>query len=179
KSAGGSPIQMFNGNRSGERYAGVLGGGQAPGNIFPQAGEKFSAAQFDVTYDQQSFPVKFYGHYGRTQDKDLNGSIAGAPEETWNYYAAQVKYNLTPTIYAAARYSGATTEMLNGKATDGNVDRIQVGGGLWITRNLLMKLEYVDQKYTGFAVGDMVNNNIQAWHGPRFSGFVTEVSFSF
>lgn len=57
KSAGGSQIQMFNGNRSGERYAGVLGGGQAPGNVFPQAGEKFSAAQFDVTFDNGS-PIK-------------------------------------------------------------------------------------------------------------------------
>ena len=42
KAAGGSSMQMFTGNRSGERYAGVLGGGQAPGNVFPQAGEKYT-----------------------------------------------------------------------------------------------------------------------------------------
>lgn len=179
KAAGGSSLQMFSGNRSGERYAGVMGGGQAPGNVFPQAGEKFSAAQFDLTFDDAHLPIKLYGHAGRTQDKDINGTAAGAPEETWNYYAGDVVYKITPALYAAARYSGATTEMLNGRETGGKVNRIQVGGGFWLTKNMLMKLEYVTQKYSGFRNGDMVNNNIQAWRDPEFNGFVAEVSFAF
>ena len=178
KSGGGSQMQMFTGNRSGERYAGVLGGGQAPGNVFPQAGEKFSAAQFDVTFDGSS-PLKLYGHYGMTQDKDINGSVAGEPEEKWNYYAADAKYEITPSIYAAARYSAATTSMLAGKDSDGKVNRIQVGGGYWLSKNLLLKIEYVTQKYSGFAEGQVVNNNIAAWRDPEFSGFISEVSFSF
>lgn len=179
KAAGGSAIQMFSGNRSGERYAGVLGGGQAPGGVFPQAGEKFSAAQFDLTFDKSGFPIKLYGHYGRTQDLDINGTAAGTPAEKWTYYAADAVYNLTPTIYAAARYSAAQPEMLAGKASNGKVDRIQFGGGLRITRNMLMKVEYVTQKYSGFATGDVVNNGVQAWRNPEFSGVITEVSFSF
>lgn len=176
--AGGSSIQMFSGNRSGERYAGVLGGGQAPGGVFPQAGEKFSAAQFDVGWDGSS-PIKLYGHYGLTQDKDLNGSLPGAPEEKWSYFAGQVVYKLTPALYGAARYSGAGTHMLAGNATDGKVDRYQIGGGFWLTKNLLMKLEYVNQKYRGFNQGEMVNNGIQAGREPSFSGLISEVSFSF
>ncbi|HEY0156656.1 MAG TPA: hypothetical protein VGF28_05125 [Thermoanaerobaculia bacterium] len=178
KSGGGSQLQMFTGNRSGERYAGVLGGGQAPGNVFPQAGEKFSAAQFDVTWDNGS-PVTLYGHYGITQDLDINGTLPGKPEEKWNYFAGHVKYNITPTLYAAARYSGATTSMLAGANSDGKVDRIQVGGGFWLTKNLLMKVEYVNQKYSGFREGQIVNNNIAAWREPSFSGVISEVSFSF
>lgn len=178
KAAGGSAIQMFSGNRSGERYAGVLGGGQAPGGVFPQAGEKFSAAQFDVTFDNHS-PLKLYGHYGMTQDKDINGIAAGAPEEKWTYYAGDVVYKITPALYAAARYSNASTDMLGGAASNGKVDRYQVGGGLWLTRNLLVKMEYVNQKYDGFAVGQVVNNGIQAWKNPSFSGVISEVSFSF
>ncbi|HEX2832847.1 MAG TPA: hypothetical protein VHW00_07520 [Thermoanaerobaculia bacterium] len=178
KAAGGSAMQMFSGNRSGERYAGILGGGQAPGGVFPQAGEKFSAAQFDVTWDNGS-PLKLYGHYGMTQDLDINGTAAGTPEEKWNYYAADVKYEITPALYAAARYSAAATSQLSGQDSDGRVNRIQVGGGFWLTKNLLMKMEYVQQKYSGFSQGQVVNNNIQAWRDPEFSGFVSEVSFSF
>ena len=176
--AGGSSIQMFSGNRSGERYAGVLGGGQAPGGVFPQAGEKFSAAQLDVTFDSSS-PIKLYGHVGRTQDKDINGSLAGAPEETWSYFAGDVVYKLTPALYAAARYSGARVDMLQGKETNGAVNRYQVGGGFWLTKNLLMKVEYVNQKYTGFVTGEMVNNGVAAWRNPEFRGVITEVSFAF
>jgi hypothetical protein len=178
KSSGGSAMQMFSGNRSGERYAGILGGGQAPGNVFPQAGEKFSAAQFDVTFDNGS-PLKLYGHFGRTQDLDINGSAAGTPEEKWSYYAADATYNFTPAIYGAVRYSGATTSLLNGQLSDGKVNRIQVGGGFWLSKNLLAKVEYVHQQYNGFAQGQMVNNNIQAWRNPEFSGVISEVSFSF
>ncbi len=178
KAAGGSSMQMFTGNRSGERYAGVLGGGQAPGNVFPQAGEKFSAAQFDVTFDNGS-PVKLYGHYGRTQDLDINGTLAGTPEEKWSYYAADVKYEITPALYAAVRYSGADVSQLGGAASDGNVKRIQAGGGFWLSKNLLMKVEYVQQKYSGFSEGQIVNNNIAAWRDPSFSGVISEVSFRF
>jgi hypothetical protein len=178
KAAGGSAMQMFTGNRSGERYAGVLGGGQAPGNVFPQGGEKFSAAQFDVTFDNGS-PLTAYAHYGLTQDLDINGSAVGTPEEKWSYYAGHVKYNITPALYAAARYSSAAPTKLNGSDSDGNVNRIQFGGGLWLTKNLLVKLEYVQQKYSGFSAGQMVNNNIQAWRDPEFSGVISEVSFSF
>jgi predicted porin len=147
--------------------------------VFPQAGEDFSAAQFDLTYDDAALPIKLYGHVGRTQDKDINGSAPGTPEETWNYYAADAVYKIMPALYAAARYSAATTQMLEGRETGGKVNRIQVGGGLWLTRNMLMKLEYVTQKYSGFRDGDMVNNGVQAWRDPEFSGLVAEVSFAF
>ncbi|HEX8170447.1 MAG TPA: hypothetical protein VF824_07905 [Thermoanaerobaculia bacterium] len=179
KAAGGSAMQMFSGNRSGERYAGILGGGQAPGNIFPQAGEKFSAAQFDVTYDRKNFPVKLYAHAGRTTDKDINGTANGTPEETWSYFAADAKYEFTPTVYGAVRYSGAIADKIAGIDSEGKVNRLQVGGGLWLTRNVLLKMEYVQQKYRGFASGVMVNNGIQAWRNPEFSGVISEVSFSF
>jgi predicted porin len=178
KSVGGSQMQMFTGNRSGERYGGVLGGGQAPGGVFPQAGEKFSAAQFDLTWDS-NLPIKLYGHYGITEDQDLNGSLPGAPEEKWAYYAGDLVYKFTPSIYAAARYSAAQADMLTGRASEAKVDRIQVGGGLWLTKNLLLKVEYVTQKYSGFAQGDMINNGVQAWRDPEFSGVLSEVSFSF
>lgn len=179
KAVGGSAIQMFSGNRSGERYAGVLGGGQAPGGVLPQGGEKFSAAQVDVTWDADNSPLELYGNYGRTKDADLNGSAAGAPEETWNYYAGDVVYKINPIVYAAARYSAATTDSLAGVASNGKVARYQVGGGLWLTKNLLMKVEYVNQKYSGFGKGQVVNNGIDASKNPSFKGFISEVSFSF
>lgn len=48
-----------------------------------------------------------------------------------------------------------------------------------LTRNLLMKVEYVDQKYRRFIADEMVNNGVQAWRDPRFNGVISEVSFAF
>lgn len=176
--ANGSRATLFSGNRSGERYGAVLGGGQAPGGVLPQAGKDVRAGQFDVTFDSAS-PIKLYGHIGQTMDKDTNGSAPGAPEERWRYYAADVVYRFTPAVYAAARYSAADALKIANVNSNGKVDRIQLGGGLWLTKNLLAKVEYVTQQYRGFVPGNMVNNGIQAWRNPSFKGVVSEVSFAF
>ncbi|HEY2323959.1 MAG TPA: hypothetical protein VGJ82_13975 [Thermoanaerobaculia bacterium] len=174
-----STATLFSGNRSGERYGGVLGGGQAPGDVLARAGKDVTAYQFDATWDAKEMPLKLYGHAGRTKDSDINGIAALKLDETWTYYAGDVVYKLTPALYAAARYSGANADKFNGNASNGKVRRIQLGGGLWMTRNMLFKVEWVDQKYTGFAAGDMVNNGIDAGRSPEFKGLVSEVSFAF
>ena len=174
-----STATLFSGNRSGERYGAVLGGGQAPGDILPGKGKRILAYQGDLTYDAANVPLKLYGHVGMTKDRDTNGPAAGRPQECWNYFAAEAKYNLTKTLYGAVRYSGAYADKLNDVKSDGKVDRIQIGGGLWMTKNILVKVEWVDQKYRGFASGDVVNNGIAAWRNPEFKGMVSEVSFAF
>lgn len=175
---GGSRATLFSGNRSGERYGAVLGGGQAPGGVLLGVQKEVNAAQFDMTFDGDS-PIKLYGHYGVAKDSDTNGSGPGRPEESWSYYAGDVVYKFNPAIYAAARYSAANATKISNLDSNAKVNRIQVGGGLWLTRNLLVKVEYVTQKYNGFRSGDMVNNGIQASRDPKFSGMVAEVSFSF
>lgn len=170
---------LFSGNRSGERYGAVLGGGQAPGTVLPNTSKDLTAVQGDMTFDDASFPVKLYGHYGVVRDSDANGPAAGAPEERWSYFAGQAVYKLSPSIYASARYSAARAGKIAGNTSDGKVGRIQLGGGLWLTKNMLMKVEYVTQKYDGFRSGVMLNNGIQAWRNPSFKGIVSEVSFAF
>src|ERR1043165_2406388 len=174
-----SRATLFSGNRSGERYGAVLGGGQAPGDVLPNTGKDMTAYQGDVTFDTANFPLKFYGHYGVVRDDDANGPAPGTPEEKGAHYAAEGKLQLTKPLYGAVRYSVADPKLVAGIASNGKVDRLQVGGGLWLTKNLLMKAEWVNQKYSGFAAGVMVNNGIQAWKNPSFKGFVSEVSFAF
>ena len=44
---------------------------------------------------------------------------------------------------------------------------------------MLLKMEWVDQKYSGFNSTDIVNNGILAGPDPQFKGIVSEVSFAF
>src|SRR5207247_968463 len=83
-----SRATLFSGNRSGERYGAVLGGGQAPGSVLPNTGKDLAAYQGDVTFDDAKIPVKLYGHYGFVLDNDVNGPLPGTPEERWTYYAS-------------------------------------------------------------------------------------------
>jgi len=174
-----SRATLFSGNRSGERYGAVLGGGQAPGDVLPNTGKDLTAYQGDVTFDDAKVPVKLYAHYGTTRDTDVNGPAPGTPEERWSYYAAQAMYKFNAATYAVARYSAANADQISGVTSNGRVSRIQVGGGLWITRNMLAKIEYVTQKYSRFGAGVVLNNGVAAWRNPSFKGFISEVSFSF
>ena len=135
--------------------------------------------QGDVTFDDTKIPVKLYAHYGMTRDTDVNGPAPGTPEERWSYYAAQAMYKFNPALYAVARYSAASADQISGSNSNGRVNRFQVGGGLWLTRNMLAKFEYVTQKYSGFENGVVLNNGVAAWRNPSFKGLISEVSFSF
>ena len=44
---------------------------------------------------------------------------------------------------------------------------------------MLVKVEWVDQKYSGFLLGNVVNNGVDAGRSPQFKGLVSEVSFAF
>jgi len=168
---------LFSGNRDGERYGGEIGGGQAPGQVLPAGAKDVTAWQADLTWTGDK--LSLYGHYGNTEDADINGVAEGTPTEEWNYYAGQAVWKFTPKVHGAVRYSAARADILNDVASDGKVDRIQIGGGYWLTDELLAKIEYVHQEYDDFAEGDVLNNNIQAWRDPSFSGVAMEVSFSF
>jgi hypothetical protein len=61
----------------------------------------------------------------------------------------------------------------------GRVDRIQIGGGYWITDTILAKLEYVHQDYSGFDSSERQVSGIDSWRDPSFDGVIAEVSFSF
>lgn len=173
-----SRAALVAGNRSGERYGAVIGGGQAPGDILPAAGRDLTAYQFDATFEGDS-PVKLYGHFGTTKDNDINATLAGKQEEKWNYYSGEAAYYFTRNLYAAARYSGANASKFAGHNSDAEVNRIQLGGGVWLTRNMLVKAEWVEQKYSNFIQGEMVNNGVQGWKDPEFKGLVAEFSFAF
>jgi predicted porin len=155
----------------------VLADGDGPGQISPANGKDVLAFQGDVTWNH--WPYEVYGNLGWTRDKDTNGSAPGSPEESWYYGAAEGVYHLTPNLYAVARYSGAVAGKINDISSDGVVHRIQVGGGYWITRTMLIKLEYVHQWFDGFSSAEGTVSGVDAWRDPKFNGVIFEASFSF
>ena len=186
----GTDDQLFHNNRSGGMYGGVMADGNAPGQVTPGNGQRVTALQYDATYDPANRPFEIYTHVGWVQDADLNGTGAGSPREAWLYYAAEGVYNFTDRLYAAARYSGASALSLTrsgaertvlGRSSSGSgiVHRIQVGGGYWLHKNILTKLELVYQKYDDFEPAGGQVSGVDVWQDPEFYGLISEVTFSF
>ncbi|MCH8328622.1 MAG: hypothetical protein IID15_08905, partial [Candidatus Marinimicrobia bacterium] len=90
---GGSTSNLFSGNRSGGRYADVLGGGGEPGQIRPGSGQDITAWQADVALELGKLTMQ--GHYGNILDADINGYNPADEKtfeevaESWDYYSLQ------------------------------------------------------------------------------------------
>lgn len=179
---GGSFGNLFSGNRSGGRYADVLGGGGEPGQLIPGNGQDITAWQGDI--ELHAGKLTLQGHFGNIRDADTDGtnpkdeSTFGKPAESWDYYGIQAVYGMGSPIHAAVRYTGATVKELKGSPASGQVARLQVGIGLWVARGLLVKVEYVNQTTTGFGEGTAVDR-LAVGLDPKFSGIISEVSVSF
>jgi hypothetical protein len=170
--AGGANNQitdLYASTRSGEPYNAIFNAGDDAGNITPMAGLDVQAYQGDLTWN--CWPWELYGNVGWTQDS--------AYDERWLYGAGMATYHITSALYLAAQYSYAIAGAVNGVDSSGWVERFQVGGGYWLTKSLLCKLEYVYDQYNNFSPSAGTVSGVIASDNPRFSGLTAEVSFGF
>ena len=169
-------IYLYAGDRAGSRYYNVIEGGNYSGRMDPGFALSGFAPGGPVGGEMTAIMinpfVKFQGleFFGKFEN------IAGkrnteADTRTFNQYGAELLYRFGPSenIYAGGRYNLVTGEMANGD--DIEISRINVGGGWFMTKNVLAKIEYVNQQYDGFTSGPR--------QGAEFSGVMLEAVISF
>ena len=163
---------LYTGDRAGSRYYSVMdtvGSTEAAqawsGNIQPGFNDKVRA------YVVNPF-VKFQG-------LELMGNIEKAKGRTntetvdreWTQNAVEGVYRFAAheQLFAGARYNTASGRLAGAAfaGRDLDVERIQVGGGWFITPGVMMKAEYVRQTYDGFPTTDSRS-------GGKFKGYVVE-----
>ncbi len=168
----GSFNSLYAGNRSGSRYAGVLKDGPDVGTLNIGRGQDVLAYHFDIGF--RIGKVRVFGMGGAAFDFDINGSEEESPEEHWYYYGSEVQVNITPGLYVAGRYNEARSTKMAGQDIQAMVSGLQIGGGYWLWKNALLKLEYVHQTYEDFL--PYYNGLPALMFNPRFYGLVAEVS---
>ena len=102
---------------------------------------------------------------GRSQQANIN-------ERNWTHIMAEVVYRFgnTENFYLGARYNTASGEDVG--LNDVTIDRYNIGGGVFFTKNVLAKIEYVNQTYDGFPVGNRLFEG-------EFNGFMIETVIQF
>jgi hypothetical protein len=158
---------LFSGDRAGSRYYSVVdtvGSTEAAqftsGHINPGF-SKVRAYQFNPFVKYQG--LELFGVVERATGRQL----AETSDRTWHQYAAEALYRFHgERLYVGGRYNTVEGE-LRGVTQKVGMDRTQVGGGWFITPNVLLKGEYVTQQYNDFPTTD--------WRtGGRFKGFMVE-----
>lgn len=163
----GTRDYLFNGDRAGSRYYNILETAESTSDFLPRFNPGFSCL---TSYQVNPF-VKFQGLEFFGVLEQVQGGNEGAGRYT------QLGGELLYRIGGAERfYVGGRYNMVSGEATEGGarqeITRVNVGGGWFLTQNVLTKVEYVTSSYEGAGFTGK-------YAGAEYSGVVIEAVISF
>lgn len=177
-SSRGSTQYLYSGDRAGTRYYNVMQGSVEgvrydtdfrAGRLNPDFGEELTA--FMINPFVKLGGLEFFGIYEVASGK----YEAESDDRTWTHLSGELLYRFgaTEDFYVGARYNTANGEdLIGGTVHDVSVNRFNVGGGWFLTKNVLAKLEYVNQQYNDYPAGTYRDD-------AQFDGFNIEAVISF
>lgn len=164
---------LYGGDRAGSRYYFVMENTLATskdnyssGLITPGFTNELTAIMVNPFVKYKG--LEFFGMVEKVSGK----TKAEVDERDFTQLGAELIYRFgkNENLYVAGRYNNVSGETLAGDEVD--VTRFNIGAGWFMTKNILVKFEYVNQKYDGYA-----ENNIL--HEGKFNGFVAEAVIAF
>lgn len=169
--AGSPGITLYAGDRAGSRYYSVLentksttNGNFTSGALNPGMSREMTAWQINPFVKVGG--LELFGVIERA--KGRNATETDEQKREFSQYAADAVFRFLPReqLFVAARYNTAEGR-LAAMANDVGANRWQFGGGWFITPSVMLKGEYVTQKYNDFPTTDIRN-------GGKFNGFIME-----
>ncbi len=176
-----SRVYLYGADRAGSRYYLVLEDAEASaksnfrsGRYDPGFRNEITAIMINPFLKYQGLEIFGLAEFtsGRS-DSEFEDMTFNPKNRNWTQYMVEVIYRFgnTENFYVGGRYNTASGEEA-GSGLDVTIDRINVGAGVFITKNVVAKLEYVSQTYDGFAPGNIFNEG-------KFNGVVFESVISF
>ena len=160
---------LYSGDRAGSRYYDVLENTASTeaanawsGAIRPGMSSKITAMQVNPFVKFRG--LEFFGVAEKTEGRTATETA----NREWTHYVAEMTYRFLADerVFVAGRYNTAKGE-LTGITNKVSVDRYNLGGGWFITPNVMLKGEWVSQKYNDFPTADIRN-------GGKFKGYLVE-----
>lgn len=156
---------LFSGDRAGSRYYDVMvdsvGRDRWSGTIQP--GFRNNVQAFQINPFIKFKGLEFFGLVEEGKGK----AAAEATRRTMSQKAADLVYRFADDrLYVGGRYNTATMR-LQGMTVDVGADRSALAAGWFISPLVLLKGEFVNQKYNDFPTTDRRS-------GGKFKGFVVE-----
>ena len=147
-------LDFYNGDRAGSRYYFVM--------------ENTAMTSFMINPFLKYKGLEFFGIFESASGRNL----VETERRTYNQYAAELLYRFgnTENLYFGGRYNKVDGKLITGD--DISVDRYNIGGGWFMTKNILTKLEYVNQKYDEYPATNIRRDG-------KFNGFMLEAVISF
>ncbi len=164
---------LYSGDRAGSHYFLVMEnnnsttGTRASGRFDPGFSDKVTSFMGNIFMKYNG--LEFFGTYETATGRARTETSL----RTVNQFAGDVVYRFgsTENFYVGARYNKVKGE-LAGIANKVSVDRTAFSAGWFMTKNIMMKGEYVVQNYSDFPTTDIRS-------GGKFHGVVFEAAVAF
>jgi len=167
---------LYGGDRGGSHYWGVMELDNASlatsafsGRFNPGFSRNIQAFMLNGFLKAGGF--EFFGTFETA--KGNAGTVADATKRKMNQAAAEgvYRFGARENVFVGARYNTVHAK-LAGYTDNVEIDRLAFSAGWFLTRNILLKGEYVNQEYEKFKVTDILN-------GGKFHGYVVEAVIGF
>jgi hypothetical protein len=166
---------LFTGDRGGSPYYDVLEnsastetGNAWSGQVRPGFSNKVNAQVFNPFIKIGG--AEFFGNF----ESAKGGSFTEPKLRNLRQqvYEGVYRFGSGESFYVGGRYNVLAGQLVSKNYDDQSVNRYQLGGGWFVTPNVLAKLEWVNQTYTDFAATDIRN-------GGNFKGFMISGAVGF
>ncbi|HDR52646.1 MAG TPA: hypothetical protein ENN90_13685 [Mariniphaga anaerophila] len=160
---GHSGAYLWDGDRAGARYYSVMQTAEATADNFRSGRWSPGAGQSEMNSYMANIFARFHGLEVFGIYESMKG-VRNNADQHFTQTALQAIYNLG-RFYVGTRLNKVDN---NDSST---VNRTNIGGGWHMVDNVVVKLDYVNQKYEGNAHGSI--------DGGKFNGLVLEAAISF
>lgn len=177
----GTGLTLYAGDRTGSNYTNVMEQAYT-GGVAKALTAMYSSGRFNPNYNGKLDAVMING-FAKVQGFEFFGTAEFASGHTntetdlrgTSQYAAEGIYRFgnNENLFLGLRYNIVSSEQVfAGEVERVKVDRFAVGAGWFLTKNILMKAEYVTQSYTDFPNADYRHNG-------KFNGVAVQAAISF
>lgn len=159
---------LYGGDRAGSRYYEVMDDNYTSGRFNPRF-KKLTAFQINPFVKFKG--LEFFGVYEMAMGDELED---GTKEGSFTQMGAELLYRFggKDQFYVGGRYNTVSGEATEDADTQ-TIDRMNVGGGWFMTKNVVTKVEYMTQSYSG----DGYEGGPK--EGGSFNGVMVEAAISF
>lgn len=162
---------LFNGDRAGARYYNVLEGvnDASVSHFLPRFNTNFAyQTAFQINPFVKFQGLEFFGVFevANNGNSDVGGGFTQTGAELIYRFGSKEQ------LYVGGRYNAVTGEASDVAPTR-SISRTNIGGGWYLNRNILTKVEYVNQSYSD------AGWNGTKFQGAEFNGFVIEAVIGF
>ncbi len=181
----GSGLTLYAGDRTGSNYTYVMEQYYTAAGAAKAATAMYKSGRFDANNYNAKLTAVMFNAFAKAQGFEFFGTaefangrskaVADEKDRATSQYAAEGIYRFgnNENLFLGLRYNIVNSEVLLGTTVeDVKIDRFAVGAGWFLTKNIVMKGEYVNQKYADFP-------NTDYRHNGKFNGFALQAAISF